>query len=46
MLPFNVREILITKQPSSEEWQIAIWSGFCPELEGEDYYHGVLCAIG
>jgi hypothetical protein len=31
-LPLNVWDILVAKQPSLEEWQIAIWSESCPDF--------------
>jgi hypothetical protein len=31
---------------SFEELLIAIWSGSCLDLKGEDYEQGILCAIG
>jgi hypothetical protein len=44
-LPFNVWDISVTEQPSFEEWYIAIRSGSCPELKGEDYDHRILYAM-
>jgi hypothetical protein len=41
----DVWDILVAEQPSSEEWHIAIWPGSCPDLKGEDYDHGILCAM-
>jgi hypothetical protein len=48
LLPLNVGDILVTVQTSLKEWhvQLAIQSGLCPDLKGEDYDHGILCAIG
>jgi hypothetical protein len=45
-LPLDVWNFLVTEQPSLKECHIAIWSGSCPDLKGEDYDHEILCAIG
>jgi hypothetical protein len=42
---FDVWDILGTEQSSSEEWHIAIWSGSCPDLMGENYGHVILRAM-
>ncbi len=45
MLHLNVWDILVAKQPSSEEWHIAIWFGSCTDLKGEYYKHNILCTM-
>jgi hypothetical protein len=45
ILPLDVRDMLVAEQPFSEELYIAIQSGSCPDLKGEDYEHGILSAI-
>ncbi len=39
MLSLDIWDILVAVQPSSEEWHIAIRSGSCPDVKGEDYDH-------
>jgi succinate dehydrogenase hydrophobic anchor subunit len=41
VLRFNVWDILVAEQISSEEWHIAIGL----DLKGKDYGHGILCTI-
>jgi hypothetical protein len=43
MLTLDVWDILVTEQPSSEDWYIAIQSGACPDLKGKGYDHGIIC---
>jgi hypothetical protein len=45
MAPPNVWHIFVAEQLFSEEWHIAIQSGPCPDLKGEDSDFGILCAI-
>jgi hypothetical protein len=42
--PLDVWAILIAEQPFLEKWHIAIQ--YCPDLNGEDCDHGILCTIG
>jgi hypothetical protein len=37
--------VVAEQQSSPEDWHIAIWSGSCPDVKGEDYDHGILSAI-
>jgi hypothetical protein len=41
MLSLNVWDILVSEQPSSEQWHIGIQFGTCLDLKGEDYDHGI-----
>jgi hypothetical protein len=45
MFSLDVWDILVAEESYSEEWHIAIWSGLCPDLKGEDYDHGILCTV-
>jgi hypothetical protein len=46
MLSLDVWVILVAEQPASEERQIAVQCGSCPDLKVEDYDHEILCPIG
>jgi hypothetical protein len=45
MLLLNVLNILVTEQPSLEEWHIDIHPVSCHDLKDEDYDHGILCTF-
>jgi hypothetical protein len=42
LLPLDVWDILVAKQPSLEVWHIAVQSGLYPDLKGDKYDHGIL----